>query len=215
MSSPPGCWGLEGQATALAATVTRHTAAPELQQFAARMRAQAGDAKRMRELMGEWHQPVPASYSPGASLPAGMMGTGMMHAADWARSARARAVVQPPLAGRHDQQLQRRNRAVPARTRLGCQPAGPRPSPHHAGGTAIRTRPAAAMALGRADGHDGLSVTLATRSAGPRTQSQCPVLSAVPRPDRQRPGIAGIFFLCRKTVTRSMVYGRPGRPFPS
>ena len=76
--------GLEGQATALAATVTRLTAAPELQQFAARMRAQAGDAKRMRELMGEWHQPVPAPYSPGASLPAGMMGTGMMHAADWA-----------------------------------------------------------------------------------------------------------------------------------
>jgi uncharacterized protein (DUF305 family) len=76
--------GLEGQATALAATVTGLTAAPELQQFAARMRAQAGDAKRMRELMGEWHQPVPAPYSPGASLPAGMMGTGMMHAADWA-----------------------------------------------------------------------------------------------------------------------------------
>jgi hypothetical protein len=74
--------GLEGQATALAATVTGHTAVPELQQFAARMRAQAGDAKRMRELMGEWHRPVPAPYSPGASLPAGMMGTGMMHAAD-------------------------------------------------------------------------------------------------------------------------------------
>ena len=32
--------GLEGQATALAATVTRLTAAPELRQFAARMRAQ-------------------------------------------------------------------------------------------------------------------------------------------------------------------------------
>lgn len=76
--------GLEGQATALAATVTGLTAAPELQQFAARMRVQAGDAKRMRELMGEWHRPVPALYLPGASLPAGMMGTGMMHAADWA-----------------------------------------------------------------------------------------------------------------------------------
>jgi uncharacterized protein (DUF305 family) len=74
--------GLEGQATALAATVTRLTAAPELQQFAACVRAQAGDAQRMRELMGAWHQPVPAPYSPGASLPAGMMGTGMMHAAD-------------------------------------------------------------------------------------------------------------------------------------
>ena len=53
--------GLEGQATALAATVTGHTAAPELQQFAACVRAQAGDAKRM----GEWHRPVPAPYSPG------------------------------------------------------------------------------------------------------------------------------------------------------
>jgi len=48
------------------------------------VRAQAGDAQRMRELMGDSHQPVPAPYSPGASLPAGMMGTGMMHAADWA-----------------------------------------------------------------------------------------------------------------------------------
>ena len=57
--------GLEGQATALAATVTGHTAVPELQQFAACVRAQAGDAKRMRELMGEWHRPVPAPYSPG------------------------------------------------------------------------------------------------------------------------------------------------------
>ena len=76
--------GLEGQATALAATVTGHTAAPEIQQFAARMRAQVGDAQRMRELMGDWQQPMPAPYSPGASLPAGMMGTGMMHAADWA-----------------------------------------------------------------------------------------------------------------------------------
>jgi uncharacterized protein (DUF305 family) len=76
--------GLEGQATALAATVTGHTAAPELQQFAARMRAQGSDAQRMRELMGDWHQPRPTPYSTGASLPAGMMGTGMMHAADWA-----------------------------------------------------------------------------------------------------------------------------------
>ena len=45
--------GLEGQATALAATVTGHTATPELRQFAACVRAQAGDAQRMRELMGE------------------------------------------------------------------------------------------------------------------------------------------------------------------
>ena len=76
--------GLEEQAAAMAGTVTGHTSTPELQQFAAHMRAQAGDAQRMRELMGGWHQPMPAAYSPGASLPAGMMGTGMMNAADWA-----------------------------------------------------------------------------------------------------------------------------------
>ena len=76
--------GLEEQAAAMAGTVTGHMATPELQQFAAHMRAQAGDAQRMRELMGGWHQPTPAPYSPGASLPAGMMGTGMMDAADWA-----------------------------------------------------------------------------------------------------------------------------------
>jgi uncharacterized protein (DUF305 family) len=76
--------GLEGQSAAMAAAVTGHTATPEIQQFAARMRTQVGDAQRMRELMGSWHQPVPAPYSPGASLPAAMMGAGMMNAADWA-----------------------------------------------------------------------------------------------------------------------------------
>ena len=76
--------GLEGQSAALAAAVAGHAATPEIQQFAARMRAQAGNAQRMRELMGSWHQPVPAPYSPGASLPAAMMGAGMMNAADWA-----------------------------------------------------------------------------------------------------------------------------------
>jgi uncharacterized protein (DUF305 family) len=79
-----GTLGLEQQAAALAATVTGHTATPQLQQFAAGVQAQAGDAQRMRELMGAWHQPVPAPYSPGASLPAGMMGAGMMNAAGWA-----------------------------------------------------------------------------------------------------------------------------------
>jgi len=76
--------GLEGQSAALAAAVSGHTATPELQQFAARMRAQGGMAQRMRELMGSWHRSVPAPYSPGASLPAAMMGAGMMNAADWA-----------------------------------------------------------------------------------------------------------------------------------
>ena len=76
--------GLEEQAAAMAGTITGHTATPELQQFAAHMRAQAGDAQRMRELMGGWHQPTPAPYSSGASLHAGMMGAGMMGTADWA-----------------------------------------------------------------------------------------------------------------------------------
>ena len=76
--------GLEGQSAALAGAVTGHAATPEIQQFAARMRAHAGDAKRMRELMGSWQQSVPAPYSTGASPPAGMMGVGMMNAADWA-----------------------------------------------------------------------------------------------------------------------------------
>ena len=77
--------GLEGQAADLAATVTGHSATPELRQFAAHMQAQADDAQRMRELMGDWHQPMPAPHSPGTSLPAGMMGAGMMDAADWAQ----------------------------------------------------------------------------------------------------------------------------------
>lgn len=76
--------GLEGQAAAMAGTAAGHTSAPELRQFAARMQAQTGDAQYMRELMGGWHQRMPAPYSPGASLPAGMMGTGMMNAAGWA-----------------------------------------------------------------------------------------------------------------------------------
>lgn len=79
-----GMLGLEGQAAALAGIVPGHTATPQLQQFAARMRAQAGDAQSMRELMGDWHQSAPAPYSPGATLPATMMGAGMMTGADWA-----------------------------------------------------------------------------------------------------------------------------------
>ena len=66
--------GLEEQAAALAGTVTGHTATPQLRQFAAGMRAQAGDAQRLRDMMADWHQPMPAPYSPGAALPAGMMG---------------------------------------------------------------------------------------------------------------------------------------------
>ena len=80
--------GLEEQAAALAGTVTGHTATPELQQFAAGLRAQAGDAQRLRDMMGDWRQPAPGPYSPGASLPAGMMGAGMMNAAGWAQITR-------------------------------------------------------------------------------------------------------------------------------
>jgi uncharacterized protein (DUF305 family) len=76
--------GLEEQAAALAGTVTGHTATPELQQFAAGIQAQAGDAQRLRGLMGDWRQSVPGLYSPGADLPAGMMGASVMNAASWA-----------------------------------------------------------------------------------------------------------------------------------
>ncbi len=79
---------LEGQAAALVGDVPAHTSTPELQQFAASMQAQAGDAQRMREMMAGWHQPALAPYSPGASLPAGMMGTGMMNAAEWTQISR-------------------------------------------------------------------------------------------------------------------------------
>lgn len=74
---------LEGQAAALAGAVPAHASTPELQQFATSIQAQAGDAQRMRAMMAGWQQPTPAPYSPGASLPAGMMGTGMMNGAEW------------------------------------------------------------------------------------------------------------------------------------
>ena len=134
--------GLEEQAAAMAGTVTGHTATPELQQFAAHMRAQGGDAQRMRELMGGWHQPTPAPYSPGASLPAGMMGAGMMDAADWAE-----------ISHEHGQSFnghwldamissyKRRGRPVPARAWLRRQHTGPRTGPRHAGGAAIGNSP--------------------------------------------------------------------------
>ena len=79
-----GMLELQGQAVAVAGLVAGHTATPQLQQFAASVRAQEGDARRMRGLMGGWRRPAPAPYSPGAGLPAGMTGLGMMDARDWA-----------------------------------------------------------------------------------------------------------------------------------
>ena len=79
-----GMLELQGQAVAMAGLVAGHTATPQLQQFAASVRAQEGDARRMRGLMGGWRRPAPASYSPGAGRPAGMTGPGMMDARDWA-----------------------------------------------------------------------------------------------------------------------------------
>ena len=150
--------GLEEQAAAMAGTVTGHTSTPELRQFAAHMRAQPGDAQRMRELMGGWHQPMPAPYSPGASPPEGMMGDGMMNAADWAEVSHEHG----QSFNRHwlDAMISGYGAEVAlclARAWLGRQHAGPRARSRHAGGTAIRTRPTAAMAPGHAaDGHDGL-----------------------------------------------------------
>ena len=79
-----GMLKLESQAVAMAGLVAGHTATPQLQQFTASVRAHEGDARRMRGLMGGWRQPAPAPYSPGAGLPAGMTGSGMMDARDWA-----------------------------------------------------------------------------------------------------------------------------------
>lgn len=79
-----GMLELQGQAVAMAGLVAGHTATPQLQQFAASVRAHEGDARRMRGLMGGWRRPAPAPYSPGAGLPAGMTGLGMMDARDWA-----------------------------------------------------------------------------------------------------------------------------------
>ena len=56
--------------------------------IAAGLRAQAGDAQRLRDMMGDWRQPTPRPYSPSASLPAGMMGAGMMNATGWAQITR-------------------------------------------------------------------------------------------------------------------------------
>jgi uncharacterized protein (DUF305 family) len=79
-----GMLELQGQAVAVAGLVAGHTATPQLQQFAASVRAHEGDARRMRGLMGGWRRPAPAPYSPGAGRPAGMTGPGMMDARDWA-----------------------------------------------------------------------------------------------------------------------------------
>jgi uncharacterized protein (DUF305 family) len=73
---------LQGQATAMGALVAGHTTSTQLRQFAAHLREDDSGAQRMREMMGEWHRPVPAPYTPGATLPPGM-GPGMMGSHDW------------------------------------------------------------------------------------------------------------------------------------
>jgi uncharacterized protein (DUF305 family) len=77
-----GMLRLEGQSTAMAALVAGHTATAQLRQFAARLRQHDSDTRHMRDLMGDWHQPAPAPYAPGAALPGGM-GPGMMGVHDW------------------------------------------------------------------------------------------------------------------------------------
>ena len=77
-----GMLGLEDQATAMAALVAGHTTSTQLRQFAAQMLAHDSGIRHMREMMGEWHQPTHAPYTPGATPVAGM-GPGMMGSHDW------------------------------------------------------------------------------------------------------------------------------------
>jgi uncharacterized protein (DUF305 family) len=77
-----GMLRLEGQAQAMAALVAGHTTTSQLRQFAAHLRDHDSGTQHMREMMGQWHQAVPAPYTPGATPMPGM-GSAMMGGHDW------------------------------------------------------------------------------------------------------------------------------------
>jgi uncharacterized protein (DUF305 family) len=81
-----GMLRLQGQSTAMGALVAGHTTSAQLRQFAAHLRENSG-TQHLREMMREWHQPVPAPYTPGATRP-GRMGPGMMGSHDWGEMGR-------------------------------------------------------------------------------------------------------------------------------
>jgi uncharacterized protein (DUF305 family) len=77
-----GMLRLDDQAEAMAGLVAGHTASSQLRRFAAGLRGHDGAIEHMRQMMGKWHQPVPAPYTPGAT-PVSGMGPGMMDSRDW------------------------------------------------------------------------------------------------------------------------------------
>jgi uncharacterized protein (DUF305 family) len=80
-----GMLGLDDQAQAMAGLVAGHTTSIQLRQFAAGLRGPDSASEHMRQMMGHWHQPVPAPYTPGATVPG--MGPGMMDSHDWTEMA--------------------------------------------------------------------------------------------------------------------------------
>jgi len=70
-----GTLRLESQSAALAALVAGHTTDAQLRQFAGHLREHDSQTQHMRDLMGEWHQPAPSPYAPGAT-PADRDGSG-------------------------------------------------------------------------------------------------------------------------------------------
>lgn len=81
-----GMLRLDDQAEAMAGLVAGHTTSTQLRRFAVGLRGHDSAIEHMRQMMGRWHQPVPAPYTPGATPVAGM-GPGMMDSHDWGEMA--------------------------------------------------------------------------------------------------------------------------------
>lgn len=81
-----GMLRLDDQAEAMVALVPGHTTSTQLRQLAARLRGHDSAIEHMRQMMGQWHQPLPAPYTPGAT-PVPGMGPGMMDSNDWGEMA--------------------------------------------------------------------------------------------------------------------------------
>ena len=77
-----GMLRLDDQAEAMAGLVAGHTTSTQLRQFAADLRGHDSAIEHMRQVMGRWHQPVPAPSTPNAT-PVPGMGPGMMDSHDW------------------------------------------------------------------------------------------------------------------------------------
>jgi uncharacterized protein (DUF305 family) len=64
-----GMLRLGDQAEAMAGLVAGHTTSTQLRQFAAGLRGHDSAVEHMRQMMGQWHQPVPAPYPPAPPFP--------------------------------------------------------------------------------------------------------------------------------------------------